>query len=79
MWKEVEFLEAVEELKEGGTIQSITGNLTFEYSPNDKNECMHDGYCLCDQYGKAVSTFEILKGRWFKWIDNNKKERKPNE
>lgn len=55
--KEVNFMEAVKAFSEGKKIKSV-----FEGA-----ECVYNGNssCLEDDYGIAISDYEILEGKWY--------------
>nr|UWG92231.1 MAG: hypothetical protein [Bacteriophage sp.] len=55
--KEVSFMEAVKAFSEGKKIKSV-----FEGA-----ECVYNGNssCLEDDYGIAISDYEILEGKWY--------------
>lgn len=79
MWKEVEFLEAVEAYHNGQKIQCRLDNYIFTYIPDDDTECKDLGFTLADSdYTYSVTTVEILEGQWF-ILESNILESESNE
>lgn len=78
MWKEAEFLEAVEAYHNGQTIECRLDNHTFTYIPDEDTESPDLGFEFSDCNAFcSVTTIEILEGKWF--IKSNSKEEIFNE